>query len=74
MIGRDNPLPAAPSGIAFVDSVTGPVTNNTSQWTHTIASGTNCLLVGVFCNDLANGPTALSIDSGGPFTVLRTIE
>lgn len=74
MIGRDNPLPAPPSGIAFVDSVTGPVTNNTSQWTHTIASGTNCLLVGVFCNDLANGPTALSIDSGGPFRVLNTIE
>ena len=72
--GQVTPTPTP----TFVDTATGPVVTGagilTSTWNHTIAAGTNCLLVGVFSNDLAYGPTALSIDSGGPFTVLRTIE
>jgi hypothetical protein len=62
----------------FVDTAAGSLVTGagtlTSTWNHTIAAGTNCLLVGVFSNDLANGPTALSIDSGGPFTVLDHIQ
>ena len=72
--GQVTPTPSP----TFVDTATGPSVTGagqlTSTWNHTIAAGTNCLLVGVFSNDLANVPTALSIDSGGPFTVLDHIQ
>jgi hypothetical protein len=71
--GQVTPIPSP----VFVDTATGPsVTGGgwlTSTWNHTIAEGTNCLLVGVFSNDLVTTPTALSIDSGGPLTVLDHI-
>jgi hypothetical protein len=61
----------------FVNTAAGSLVTGsgtlTSTWNHTIAAGTNCLLVGVFSNDLVTTPTALSIDSGGPFTVLDHI-
>jgi hypothetical protein len=75
LVGRQNPLPS-PSGITFRSVV--PLTGGTqyggtytASWTHTINAGDDCLLVGVYSQDLTTGVTGLSIDSGGPFTVLN---
>jgi hypothetical protein len=79
MVGRDNPLPS-PSGITFKSVVpstsptyTSGFGNNNASWTHTINPGDNCLLVGVYGNPVFAGVPGVSIDSGGPFTLLSSV-
>jgi hypothetical protein len=79
MVGRQNPLPN-PSGITFNSVVpstsptyTSGFGNYNASWTHTINAGDNCLLVGVYGNPVFAGVPGVSIDSGGPFTLLGSV-
>lgn len=79
LVGRQNPLPA-PSGITFnsvVNSNSPTITSGggfyNATWTHTINPGDNCLLVGVFGNPVSAGVPGVSIDSGGPLTLLSSV-
>jgi hypothetical protein len=79
LVGRQNPLPS-PSGITFnsvVPSTSPTITSGggfvNASWTHTINAGDNCLLVGVYGNPVFTGVPGVSIDSGGPFTLLSSV-
>jgi hypothetical protein len=80
LVGRQNPLPS-PSGISFRSvvhstspSYTSGFGNYNASWTHTINAGDDCLLVGIAASSVFAGVPGLSIDSGGPFTVLGHIN
>ena len=78
LVGRQNPLPN-PSGITFNSvnpnspTITSGFGNTGATWTHTINPGDNCLLVGIYGNPVFVGVPGVSIDSGGPFTLLSSV-